>query len=424
MESGRARPGVRSGEEALALERAPAVARRRLDGRWIAAAVLAFVAAYGAVAARSAPGWAHGWRAIGVPSMGPAAAPVPFGDSLYLVAIRECHLAGFDVLAENPCDPWGRTLTYPRIWLRLLAPLPLTRELVVPIGVSFAALFFVATFRLLGPLAPIEGLFVGLLLASRAVLLGVERGNGDLLLFVLLAAAVRALERDRPALPAYATFAAVGLLKYFPAAGLAAAARESGRRFAAIVGTAVAGFALYLALTWDDLGRMRSALEQITGRSFGAPVLAEIVRRRLAAADLAPSPEALAAGYLGVLAVVAGLAIHRGLRAAPDSAPGRIDGFRAGASIYLAHYALLGSFDYKQICLLLALPRMLAWARGEGAVALRARAALGALLATCWMSDWHREFLLGELLNLVLAAYLLHELVRTRPDWLPNSVRR
>jgi hypothetical protein len=95
-------------------------------------------------------------------------------------------------------------------------------------------------------------------------------------------------------------------------------------------------------------------------------------------------------------------------------ASNRLDGFRAGAGIYLATYLPVTNFDYKQVFLLLAVPQMLEWSQRHWLSAL----ALGSLMLTFWMSSWNRAFLAGELLNLLLFGYGLYMLVYTRPSWL------
>ena len=82
-----------------------------------------------------------------VPSLGR-----PFADILTVLTGAECLRAGHDPLVSNPCDPWGRTLNYPRVWLWL-------GTLVRPpqawlVGLATALVFFAAVFRVVGRIGP------------------------------------------------------------------------------------------------------------------------------------------------------------------------------------------------------------------------------------------------------------------------------
>jgi hypothetical protein len=51
------------------------------------------------------------WRTSGFPTMIPT-----FGDARVITSGWECTRLGYDVLQDNPCDPFGRAMNYPRIW--------------------------------------------------------------------------------------------------------------------------------------------------------------------------------------------------------------------------------------------------------------------------------------------------------------------
>src|SRR5271157_4318097 len=54
------------------------------------------------------------WRVWGVPAM-----PSIFADLHSITAGIESQRAGYDPLYMNPNDPYGRPMTYPRLWLTL-----------------------------------------------------------------------------------------------------------------------------------------------------------------------------------------------------------------------------------------------------------------------------------------------------------------
>ena len=86
--------------------------RPDIDGRLLVVAVLGVVLPR---RCRSAvPVELDIWPRLGVPS-----GPSLFFDTRNLTAALECRRLGFDPLVQNPCDPWGRPLNYPRVWLAL-----------------------------------------------------------------------------------------------------------------------------------------------------------------------------------------------------------------------------------------------------------------------------------------------------------------
>lgn len=398
---------------------------RHLDGRWV---VVAMLVGYFGLFARLAPPsspW-NGWRALGVPSMRGPSGPVPFGDTVFVLAMLDCHRSGVDVYRESNCDPWGRRMNYPRLWLWALRPFPVTIRDAIPIGVTIGIAFLAGALLYLGRLSGPEGLFVGLLLCSRSLMLGVERGNTDLVIFLILAGAVLASERTARTWLACPLVFAGGLLKFFPIAGLAIALREPRRRATALVAGYGALWVLYLALTWQDVTAIRGAIDRSTYRSYGGQVLYGIVTRWLRDRGFDFGDDTAKSVYLVLLLSVVIASFLAARKSAPAGTARRLDGFRVGAAIYAATYVLLTNYDYKQVFLLLALPQLFEWARSADGAGLRARAALLACLVTFWLSALRREFPLGEALNLLLFAYACFELTRTLPDWtrrrLPDRV--
>jgi hypothetical protein len=78
---------------------------------------LAAVALYGlAVAAARA-----GWEVDLWPSLGVNSAPTLFYDARNVAAAADCWALGYDPLVDNPCDPAGRVMVYPRVWAPALA---------------------------------------------------------------------------------------------------------------------------------------------------------------------------------------------------------------------------------------------------------------------------------------------------------------
>ena len=393
----------------------------RPEGRWLA---FAMVGAYFALLAHGAArtSLADSWASLGVPVKEAAAGPVLASDLYFVLATAECDRRGEDVYVRNPCDPWERRMNYPRVWIWLARAGPWGADDAALVGAAIGALFFASVFLLLGRLSLVEGLVVGALLVSRSVMLGVERGNVDLLMFALVALAILLIETRGYATVAYGTIFLAGVLKYFPVAALACLARERRPYALRLGGLLGAAFTLYLAVTWADLRLIRHSIPFFLYRSFGGPVLFEIaaghLRERGHDATSYWATGLYAAAILVAL-VLAAVAAHR----APfDGSASRLDGFRAGAAIYVLTYVLYTNFDYKQIFLLLLLPQLFEWAHRGGGEGVRAVAALGACCITFWFSDWGHLFVGAELVNFALFLYCAFELWRTRPPWCWRAV--
>jgi hypothetical protein len=176
--------------------------------------------------------------------------------------------------------------------------LPVRVEHVPLIGTAIALCFYSAFLLFVGRLTFAQGAFCAVLAVSPAVMLGVERGNIDLIIFALIVAAVSA----RGCLP-YALMFACACLKLYPICALAAALRDRCRR--AVVGSLaiVILFAGYLLLIRRDLALISAATPRSYFRSFGCSVLFR--RYDLHIAGLNPrGTSALLVGVVGLAVIL------------------------------------------------------------------------------------------------------------------------
>jgi hypothetical protein len=158
-------------------------------------------------------------------------------------------------------------------------------------------------------------------------------------------------------------------------------------------------------------------------RSYGGLVLLDLVVGQLRKRGVDPTTMTVQTAYVvsvGAVMLAAGAAAWATTRHVVSN---RLDGFRAGAAIYVATYLPVTNYDYKQVFLLLAVPQMLEWSGGQGSVGRLSTVALASMALTLWMSSWRRVFLGGEVMNLLLFAYCLYMLVYTRPSWLGGRER-
>jgi hypothetical protein len=374
-----------------AIAEAGAAVRRLANGRAVAAAMVggyfALVAALGGYTA---------WGRLGVPPTSNTHRRLWFGDLRSVTSAWDCVRRGLPIVPVNPCDPWQRPTIYPHVWL-LPRHLGLGQGDTFALGLAIVGVFLLAALAVLPATAEARaGLLYGAALCSPAVMLGVQRGNVDILVFalVVLAVLVRANWFLRAAI---VLFAAV--LKLFPLFALGFVVRRPSRQRLLAAGLAAAAFAVYLLATWSTVHESLRVLPLGGDFTFGVrrvgDWLAALTRHHA-------SPGAWRAVVLvGAVAVV--LACRRRLRndlAATDGDAGAtrdLDLFWAGAWVYVGSYAFFTSWDYRLVFVLLTLPQLVRWAAARSRLAV---AVLVALFATLWLDPaWSGVAVVGSLLE-------------------------
>jgi hypothetical protein len=333
--------------------------RPDLDGRILAGGILA---AYVLVIAVPRVIWGINiWPRLGVP-----AAPTLFFDTRVVTAGLDCRRLGFDPLTYNPCDPAGRPLNYPRVWL-LLRWLGINQSHTELLAVVFIVLFLCALFLLLGRISLGEGALVSVALCSPSVMFGIERGNTDLVVFSMMAFAVLAWRRRDSAgevlSPLLVLLAAI--LKIFPVLGLPAYLVARRRRASVVALTCIAVMVVYLLLFKSDIESIARGTPQGEYDSYGARILPATIYHALALDRwrggsvakqlLAIVPVVIATPWVWVLG--------RRTRPRPDHGTGgwRRLAFHLGSLLFLGTFLATNSWDYRLVFILLTLPQLFAW---------------------------------------------------------------
>ena len=423
----------------MTLLHADRIGRARLVAAALVAAYFALLFALGGHSA---------WGRLGVPAGRPN-----FADLRSVTTAWECDRRGIDVLELNPCDPLRRPANYPQVWVKL-SFLGLDEGDTVPLALGMAALALLAALAVVPSRAPPwEGVVYGAAICSPAAMLGIERGNVDLLLFALLVVAALVLGSGKAgAVSGYALVLVAAILKLFPifAAGMVVrhALRAGSRRALGGAAAVFAIFGLYALATLDDIRAIGRVVPQTDWYSYGMRTFG------IWWSNAVPPFSTRVWDAILFAALVAALVALRGrLRALLPSAertPDEVrdlDLFWAGAGIYVCTFALFQSFDYRLIFLVLTLPQLLRWTRERRALAM---ATLVLVLATQWLaspwtgvpvagwivSGWdyvtafrpfahYRSLSAAATSQLLLAAGLVAGLVATLPDLrMPDLARR
>jgi len=303
--------------------------------------------------------WAGTWRKVGVSPLSP-----PFAD-LYVIptAIETLHEGG-DPLLANPADPYHRPMNYPRVWLYLFSAARITRENVWMVGLLFS-IFYLAciSFLILQASHAVDAGIILLAGLSAAPMLGMERGNNDLLVFSLVFLACAVTNKRLKA----GLLGVAGVLKIYPIAAMVANAvrqQKKERLFAALLTAVVI---IVVLLQWHDLRLIAAGTPAYRVKSYGVLALQQELLF-----DTYQWGFLIGPGWILILVswLAGGLAVVKAWQT-----PGEIDASIQNSSFlemfcifggtYVFTYAVGGNWDYRLILLLPTLPLALQIARGS-----------------------------------------------------------
>lgn len=319
---------------------------------------------------------------LGVPSMSPT-----FADLRAVTSGWDCLHRGLAFLPVNLCDPWGRAPNLPQLWL---APglLGLDQSSTDALGLLIATAFVLATLAWVGRSGFRETAIVLLALLSPAAMLGMERGNVDLVEFGLVALGLVAfgLAAGRGGILAgalgAATLSLAAMLKFYPAFALVPLAVRTRWALVALV-----AFGVYFVATASDIAAINSHLDWPNSYAYGlVPVAAAL-------GGLPPQREILwlltGLLVLAVLAIAVVPSVRKSSRLTSTSTFEM--GYVAASAIYVGTFLLAATYPYRLVFLILAIPQALAWARAPDSRDLGA-----VLLATILAMMWVPSFALGQ----------------------------
>jgi hypothetical protein len=200
----------------------------------------------------------------------------PFLDLCNILSAGEAVQRGIDPLIRNPMDPYNRAHAYSTWWL-ITGPLGLTVADASWLGAILLVATLVSAWWLLAPTDWRRASLLALILVSPPLLLAVSRANNDLVVFVLMCAALACFRSEKTAWRGFGIMllALSAVLKYFPLAAALLLLEARSRRelvfWAAI-------YLLVLVVAWPGLEPgLRTALRHAPQPSwlyaFGAPVV-------------------------------------------------------------------------------------------------------------------------------------------------------
>jgi len=337
----------------------------RFDGRWlVATAILVYMGILFIAPKVTHIPLTKVWRSFGV-----IAADSRFED-LHVVVVGIAN-------AREGMDPWKPTkmgqvdwvYNYPRWWL-YADRLGLNAKTLNGFGIGLGSIFLGTFIFILGRLTLEEGLWASLFVLSPCVMLAVERGNIDLVLFILLGVCV-GIRRVIPLSILLMVFATV--LKLFPVFGLLAFVAPPWRKTLPWLAAAVVICLSYFIFDLAELNRVAALTPHLPFRSYGASTLFMQIHQ---------SPHVVFADLILVVVIVLSVWFSAKAPSSVEHLWWQRDlfTFRIGAGVFLGTFALLSNWDYRLIFLAFCLPLLFRLRRDGGNLRTSANIALGLIL--------------------------------------------
>lgn len=385
------------------------------------------------------------WRKLGVP-----AAENTFMDLGYVLGAFDCdRLTGEVSLTNNSCF---NQIAYPSSW-SLLTWLGLEQRDTIFLGVLFALIFYVVTLMIIGRLNYQEAVVYTLILCSPPVMLLVERGNVDIVIYSWLGVGLMIIKNSRALifrLCAYLLIFFWGVIKLFPIFGLAVIIKEKRNIFLFLAAIFAAAFITYflasigemktISSIHDDRGfgirfgykalffKVKSFLSNLSLFTIGdtdiektirymiyiiASLFTMLILTRVLLSKFKNFQEWLSSDFVST---DSGKSLDKSQY---------IDYFRLASGIYLGNFLVIGLVvNYKLTFLIFALPQILDWIKQENQLSLSSSMALVAIVGTFYASPFLYLWAIDEIINLLLFANLLYISLLSMPEWLKSLVHR
>jgi hypothetical protein len=281
-----------------------------------------------------------------------------FADLSLFAAARQELDRGGDPYLNNPDDPWGRPFNYPKLWLSFMRFPP---GWVPAMGFGLIIVWLAGTAAWCGRFTTKQGLLGGALVCSPPMVLAMERGNCDLIVFLLALLALAALHRGLR-LSAWATVFLAFVLKLYPVAGFVIFLRQGWRTAWAWAVLSGAAVGCYIVLQRREISTVLHHTPADALMSFGATHWTKVANQSV----LELTGKHYAFHHLDLhsmlwAALIFGASLWAGYkrRDGRDDGSGSdrfLDSFRFGACTYALTFIAGTSYVYRLVFLLLCVP--------------------------------------------------------------------
>ncbi len=289
----------------------------------------------------------------GVPVLSPS-----FADMRCVTSGLDAARAGYDPIRKNPFDHWLRPMNYPRIWL-FLSKTGISEKYTEIIGIFLAFCFYCCLYKLIPSInSSWEVLIYALLILSPAMILGIERGNNDLVIFILLSIAVVDFSRKKWFF--YTMILFCSLIKLFPIFAFLAAFKESCKVFLRILIIFGSIFGFYILFIWKDILLLYKVTPRPDHFSFGHQVIFHNFKHLFdqGSIDFISWLSTFAVLFLAFL-------MAKYSRWNLQAKPNHIIPFCIGTGIYLGTFLIGRNWDYRLMFLLFCVPQLFEWSKNS-----------------------------------------------------------
>jgi hypothetical protein len=372
-------------------------------------------------------GWNPTWQSLGVTPL-----PPPFFDTHVVIDYADCASKGIDPYRPHACNP--ANFNVPPIWLWIG---------VIAVGKNAAwfscGMIAVATATIIALFKgrpPIDGVIALIAILSPSVLMGVERGNPDLLIFAITGAAALIYDEQRIGRNTCALFLTTlaMILKLFPMFTAALVIR--GNRRDGLYAILISALSLiYLIAIFRYILLIRSNVPTTFILSYGYKSIflgLDYLRTEagLPVFGLADTWAPILLTALALICATAGALFNVHSHRVSCKVATNLAGtaFIFGSSIYCGTFLLGTNFIYRLTFLLLCLPQLQDWCRQESEMNRPIMCwLLITVLAVLWLNgdaNGHTTFLIvPQLFDWLLFSELATVLISNALDNIPFIAR-
>ena len=283
-------------------------------------------------------GWTQTWSVI----LGSTITLKPyFADMRTVQGALSSIQQGFNPQLVNPGDPWGRPMNYPYVWVVISDFFSLSSEKNYLTFIISSLLTYLSICLYILRKYPSTWLLLAIF--SGSSLLAIERGNNDLMVFVLLYFSSGANLLLTGLLIIFAS-----VLKIYPIFSVIALSNNK-QYFIAI--TSIVG--LYLFSIWPEIESIRSNTPISAMMSYGAPSISEAFKLKFNIH--------LNSWLLAICTIFFALLSGRSNTVKFSTKIQKLKGnefklFQIGAWIFLCTFIISSNWDYRLIFLILCIP--------------------------------------------------------------------
>ncbi len=294
---------------------------------------------------------------------------IAFADLITITNTADCNCVFNNPYLNGSCDPWGRLYNYPRIWLSVFSFLKLGKSSTIYIGFLYVIFFTFCASKLNLGRSNKSLLFIFVLLISPPVLLLLERGNNDVLVFsgiILTYYGIKANQNLPENLRLYLPiiiFFILGVLKLYPFILIITILFEklTLTKKTAIMLLFVMLSCLYIFYIKDDLKLILKNTPNPSDMAYGRMVKFWIFNYSL---ELRHKISIILTSIVIMIALFTQFFFSKMQFAASDTINNSETWlFLCGASIYIGTFLIGNNYIYRIVFLLLCLPNLFSLVR-------------------------------------------------------------